>query len=76
MERAQRLLEGPGFRGEIEGIEGLGDIEIAVGVETLDEGFALVGQVCLHGKRRRELVPARVWRSSRPNLAVMPASDR
>lgn len=40
-------LEGGGAGGEVEGVESAGDIEVAVGVEAVDEAAALVAQVAL-----------------------------
>ena len=45
---AEGLHKHPAAVGEIEVVEGLGDVEIGVGVETAGEHLPLVAQVALH----------------------------
>lgn len=48
----QRIIEAGIPIGDIEVIQRFGDVQIAVGVETLDKFLPLVLQVALHGKFR------------------------
>lgn len=63
--------------GEVEIVQGLRQIEVCVGVESIDEALALVAQVALHLEldvegKIKPVLPLR----RRPNFWTIPVSDR